>query len=446
MFQKKKLGGCFAALIGLLFIACAHGQEQRNAPESTTSLVVSREGCVWMAKQMDVAQRSLKAEEGGLIDGSIFLQDGSRKTLDAFAGKSATAMGHAVRFHKLKEHEHGYHYAFSVKYKDGKGETWYLSESPFYKDQFPHGINFDGNEVALWRKRADGKPDKLTQEFCTSDDIFDFAKGLLRPATILEKCRMAKLGRENECKDPATIHAFDLPKDRPIAYVGLIDANHRDDPVIASMVDDTKYLPELLVACGYKIAAVPAARYIPVMDDPASILEKHIREQKKKGIRDFYLNLTGHGNLWGVHFSEVLTSEKLSALFEAHQDCTFTVNTVACHGGGYGLLMKDWKDPAGVEGRVTMFLQVKSHGLNQEGRLKGVEGVNGAPKAHSTYYHVFLVKELLEGKSYGTAHLRADRAAKRIIPCDAEAWRSGKNGGIFTGRLWKGPPLLLVRS
>lgn len=458
MFQKKKLGDYFVVLVGFLFIACSlvHGQEKRHATVDTPLIAVSREGCVWMAKQMDVAQRSLKAEDGGLIDGSTFLQDGSKETLDIFVGKQASVWGNTVTFYKLKEKESGYQYAFSVKReKDEKEMIWYLSESPLYKDQFPRGKSIERNHIAIWRKWIDGKPDKLTQECCASSDLFDFVKQELRPAAILARCRAAELGRRNEYRDPARIHEFDLPKDRPIVYIGLIDANSQDDPIMASMVDDTKYLPELLVACGYKIAAATATRCISVMDDPVSILEKHIREQEKKETRDFYLNLTGHGSSMGVHFRyrkgeelrrEVLTPTKLFALFAAHPRCTFTVNTVACRGGGLGLLMKDWEDPAGVERRVTMFLQVKSHGLNQEGRLKGVAGVNGAPKAHSTYYHVFLTKNLLEGRGYGMAHILADKAAKCIIPCDAEAWRSGKDGGIFTGGLWRGPPQQLIRS
>lgn len=439
------------ACVGFLFLAVAlvQGQEKKTTPESVPLIAVTKEGRAWMAKQCDVARKSLNDEDGGLIDGSIFLQDGSKETLSAFAGKSATALGHTVTFRTLKESEYGYHYTFSVMHKNGTEEIWYLSESPLYKDQFPRGRPIERNHVAIWKKGTDGKPDKLTQEYCKSSDMFDFARQELRPATVLARCRAATLGRENEQKDPAKIHTFDLPKNRPIAYIGLIDANPRDDPIIASLVDDTKYWPELLVSCGYKVAAAPAARYIPVMDDPAAILEQHVQEQKKKGIRDFYLNLTGHGNLHGIHFlyadkekeihHEVLIPEKLFALFDAHQDCTFTVSTVGCHGGGFAPVVKDYKDPAGTDGRITIFLQVKSHGLNQEGRLKRVEGVKGAPKAHSTYYCVFFAQELLQGKSsYGVAHLRADEAAKRVIPCDAEVWRSGKNGGTVTGKLHYG--------
>lgn len=439
------------ACVGLLFltVALVQGQERKTTPESVPLMEVTKEGRAWMATQIDVAKKSLKGDDGGLIDGSTFLQEGSKEKLDALVGKSATALGHTVVFRKLKEPEYGYHYAFSVTYKGGMEETWYLSESPLYKDQFPRGRPVERNYIALWMKGADLQLEKLVQESCVASDIFDFAQQELRPATILARCRAAKVGRENEGKDPAKIHAFDLPKDRPIAYIGLIDANPRNDPIIASLVDDMKYWPELLVACGYKIAAAPAARYIPVADDPAVILEQHVREQKKKGIRDLYLNLTGHGNLGGIHFlytdkekeihHEVLTSEKLFALFDAHQDCRFTVSTVGCHGGGFAPAVQEYKDPAGIDGRITIFLQVKSHSVNQEGRLKGVEGVKGAPKAHSTYYCVFLAQELLQKKGgYGAAHLRADEAAKRIIPCDAEVWRSGKNGGIFTGKLHRG--------
>lgn len=449
---------CSVAL-GLLFLASlVQGQEKKAAPENTPLMTVSREGCVWMAKQINIAERSLKGEDGGLIDGSVFLSKELKEKLDPLTGTHATVLGYTVTFCAFHKPENGYHYAFCVQHTGGREETWYVSESPFYKDQFPKGLRPGAERLALWKGGANGKPDKRIQAFCSPDDLFDVKKKSLRPATVIAACWDATLSYKSECRDAARMRRFDLPKDRPIGYIGLIDANPFDDPIIASIVDDMKYWPELLVACGYKVLDDAAARYIPVADDPAVILTRSIEAQKKKGIRDFYLNLTGHGNPHGVHFRygkegqthhEVLTSAQLFALFDAHLDCTFTVSTVACHGGGYGPAMKRYKDPSGKDGRITIFLQTKGHGLNQEGRLKGVEGAKGAPKAHSTYYCVFFAKELLQGKGkggYGAAHLRADEASRKIIPSDPEVWRSGKSGGTVTGKLHHGAtPMTLTR-
>ena len=435
------------AVIGLLFLAFpVQGQEKKTA--EIPLMEVSKEGRAWMAKQVDIAQKSLKGEDGGLIDGSVFLSKERREKLDPLADTRATVLGYTVTFLKLKEPEYGYRYAFLLQHMGGSEETWYVSESPFYQDQFPGGLPPGLEYLALWKKGADGKPDKRMQTYCELSDIFYVAGKRMRPATVVAACRDAMLSYRSERRDAAQMQTFDLPMDRPIGYIGLIDANPFDDPIVASMVDDAKYWPELLAACGYKVVADAAARYIPVADDPAAILEKHVRAQKKKGIRDFYINLIGHGDSGGVHFSpEVLTSAQLFTLFDAHQDCTFTVSTVACQGGGYATAMKQYKDPSGKEGRITIFLQTKGHGLNQEGRLKGRKGVNGAPKAHSTYYGVFFAKELLQGKeSYGTAHLRADEASRMIIPSDPEVWKSGKNGGTVTGKLQRGAmPMTFTR-
>ena len=440
------------AVIGLLFLAFpAQGQEKKTA--EIPLMEVSKEGRAWMAKQVDIAQKSLKGEDGGLIDGSVFLSKERRKKLDHLSDTRATVLGYTVTFLKLKEPEYGYRYAFLLQHMGGSEETWYVSESPFYQDQFPGGLPPGLEYLALWKKGADGKPDKRMQTYCELNDLFNVIIKRMHPATVVAACRDAMLSYRSERRDAAQMQTFDLPKDSPIGYIGLIDANPFDDHIVASMVDDMRYWPELLAACGYKVVADAAARYIPVADDPAAILEKHVRAQKKKGIRDFYINLIGHGDSGGVHFSykkegetyhTVLTSGKLFALFDAHQDCAFTVSTVACQGGGYATAMKRYKDPSGKEGRITIFLQTKGHGLNQEGRLKGREGVNGAPKAHSTYYGVFFTKEILQGKGgYGAAHLRADEASRMIIPSDPEVWRSGKSGGTVTGRLQRGATSIL---
>ncbi|MBI2523716.1 hypothetical protein HYW11_00660 [Candidatus Peregrinibacteria bacterium] len=439
---------CTMAVIGLLFLASlVQGQEKKTA--ELPLMEVSKEGRAWMAKQVDIAQKSLKGEDGGLIDGSVFLSVERKVKLNSLAGARATVLGYTVSFFKLADPEDGYQYFFLLQHMGGSEERWYVSESPWYKDQFPEGIPPGLEYLALWKKGTDG-PDKRIQSYCELNDLFEVKEKSIHPATVIAACRDATLSYRSECRDAAKMQTFDLPKDRPIGYIGLIDANPFDDPIVASMVDDMRYWPEFLAACGYKVVADAAARYIPVADNPAAILARMIEEQKKKGIRDFYLNLAGHGNLWGVHFSykkdgktyyKVLTSEKLFALFDAHQDCTFTVSTVACQGGGYATAMKRYKDPSGQEGRVTIFLQTKGHGLNQEGRLKGMEGINGAPKAHSTYYNVFFVSELLHSQredtlgNYGAAHLRADRLSRMLIPSDPEVWRSGKSGGTVTGKL-----------
>jgi hypothetical protein len=157
-----------------------------------------------------------------------------------------------------------------------------------------------------------------------------------------------------------------------------------------------------------------------------------------KGIRNFYLNFAGHGNDSGIYFSlgawgsERLSPEGLHGVFSQFKDCKFVVDTVACYGGGMAEAMKAYKDPSGEEGRVMIKLQAKPGAFNQEGRLEGEQGLAGSPKVFSSYYQIFNAYYLMKGVSFGEAHLLADVAAKKLIPCDAEAWVSGKNGGRAT--------------
>lgn len=426
--------------------ALALGTSTEAHEETLEKITVTEEGKVWMEKQKDVAEKSLRGEAGGLIDGTTFLQEESKTQLDRCLG-TTTVLGHTITFTKLSKTEQGYFYAFHVKYKDEKEETWYLSESPFYRDQFPEGLSLGSNNVAFWLKKGEGV-DKFTQGYCRPREIFDFEKGTIAPATLLRKFQQAKEVRESEQNDPTNIRAFDLPRDKSIAYLGLIDANPLGDPVVSAMDDDVKYFPELLSSCGYQIVTDGASRYVPVGEEPADILKRHIGALHKQGVSHFYVKLSGHGNPSGVYFTypkdgeiyyEVLTPRELFEIFDVFPTCTFYVNTDACHGGGYAAAMKRYKDGEGAsEGRVTIFLQTKGYGWNQEGRLKDVPGIKGDPKAHSTYYGVFLANELLKGKgkgTYGALHLLADQASKLLIPSDPEVWRSGKDGGVSTAKI-----------
>jgi hypothetical protein len=96
--------------------------------------------------------------------------------------------------------------------------------------------------------------------------------------------------------------------------------------------------------------------------------------------------------------------------------------------------MKGYEDPSGRDGRITMKLQAKPYSYNQEGRLEGQTDARGIARPYSSYYQIFNAFFLIKGEGFGEAHYQADLAAKKLIPCDAEVWRSTPNGGRSTLR------------
>src|SRR5205823_1292883 len=147
---------------------------------------------------------------------------------------------------------------------------------------------------------------------------------------------------------------------------------------------------EMMNAAGYRFVSTPTSRTVRVNRSPAAILEDEIRALTTgdRPVSQVYLNIAGHGFAGGVRFHYTsdgredfsdLTPQQLKVLFSKFPKVKFVLSTVACLGGGYAGALKDYRDPTGEQGRVVAFLQSKGYGTNQEGRIKGEVGVNGAP-------------------------------------------------------------------
>ena len=419
-----------------------------QADEKLPVLPLSPEGQKWIDKQIDVAKKSLEGKDGGLVDASTFLSDDIRAQLTPLANVKDTHGKYTVTLRKLAKSEHGYDYAFDVVHKNGAKNVWYIGGAAWYKDQFPKGLPLSMHHTVLWKQGKCGKPDKLIQGCGRTENVFDFTKKTISADAVLTICKKAEESRSSEQKDAAGMQTFDLPRDRSIAYIGIADANPRNEPIIASITDDVRYWPEMLALCGYKIVADDTSRYVRAHEHPYNIVSHAVVAWKKKGVRDFYVRLCGHGNSGGIYFSwhtkkkefryACFSPEDHRRLLNAHPDCNFFIKSIACSGGGLAKEMESYRDPADKNGRVYVFLETKRHGYAQEGRLQGVEGQNGAPKPYSTYSTPFFVKKLVKGKgkvSYGQAYLYSDQESKKRISADIEVWKSGKGGGILTGHL-----------
>ena len=425
--------------------------------------VLSAKAKELIERHKDVFEKTRKNTNGGLIDASTFVSETQRADLDKLAGKKGGFGLVEFNFLRLQPKENGYQYALDVDYGNGEKERWYASVTVYYPDQYPDDIPLDQSSIALWKGTKDGGVDKLTHIETPYEPIFGGGE-YKNYDYLLKLLNEAKSNRTSELKDPAKVKDFDLPKNRQIGYIGLIDLEATADPFEAGSIDDVKCLPEIMNSIGYNFVVNKRGRNaIEVNANPKDVIEAEIQSFVNKGVTDICLKLSAHGNERGVYFqsqekgkSYVFTPRDLTGTLNKFLNCNFTIATDACSAGGFEDALKRYRDPSGVDGRVMLFVQSKILGYNQEGRLKGIPGQvnlqiiqipNGlisvpalskaqiSPKAFSTYYDTFLYNHLLNGERYGMAHWLADQDVKRLISCDAGVIKSTPGGGVSTSML-----------
>lgn len=416
----------------------APAREPVAIPEGVSRIGLSTEAEKWIKMQKDVALNSTLGEgKPRLIDGTRFLTKETADKLTKFDGLHDDSTGLSFK----KKEENGYKFVVTTR----SGDVWYVAECPYYRDQFPYGIPFSQGALEIYKKGSDS----LTQKEFKAPDVFKNASGqqgsqYIDFAALQRIITAAEANRASEVLDVIKVRDLKL-SDQVTGYVALIDYN-RSDPIMNGMIDDGKYFPQMMNSLKgedqlplYNLVSRNGSDFVKVDREPKQLLTEHVQGMYDQGVRRFYLNLCGHGNESGVWFNVgfralPLTPAGLHSIFSKFQDCEFVVDTLACYGGGMAEEMKSYRDPTGKEGRILIKLQAKPYSYNQEGRLVDEPGVRGEPKAYSSYYQVYNTFYLLEGKNFGEAHYLADLAAKKLIPCDAEAWSSGPSGGRTTAK------------
>lgn len=412
-------------------------------------IVLTEEGKKWIEKHKEVYEKTLKSEDGGLIDASTFISPKLRAKLFHLAAESKRSRNNnQVTIIKLNPPGNGYSIAFDVNI-DGAKERWYVSQEPYYRDQFPKDVLLGNTHLAFWKGTKDGGVDKLTQTFISYYNLFQ--NGKLNTGLLLERLKQAEIDRESERNDEANIRNFDLPKDRSIGYIGLVDYRWEVDPIIRANYDDTKFFPQLMNGLGYSFVSGNDGEPIVVTRPftPKQILLEQIRKSRESGIRDFYINIAAHGDETAMLFYDNVTKcpcnnlfpRDFIEIFNTFSDCTFTINPIPCYGGGLAGALNSYKDIKGEGERVKVFLRSKLFGTSQEGRFNEQNYESDIPTPFSMYYNVFLFNYLLSGKNYGEAHILADEASKKLVPCDPEVWKSTPNGGVRTSQINLGPKL-----
>lgn len=393
----------------------------------------------WAQLQSDIALNTIQGNSDGLrlVDASNFMTNETSRALSVYLPEfQKQDQQTGLQFSNVNED--GFKFAF----KTNDNQTWYLSETPNYRDQYPNGVEFSETSLVLRKKSDNG----LTQIEIPASEAF--SNGRINYHYIQSKMREAEQNRDSETNfsELQRIRELDLPKDRLIGYIGLVDSN-KSDPVILGIKDDVKRFPEMMNGLRdsqgnsrYNFVSTNNSESISVSRAPFDILAENIQAMHDQGVTDFYINVAGHGNQEGIFFERggmnpfgegnyfKLTANDLCVLFDRFPDCKFRVDTVACLGGGLADGIKQYNDSTGEDGRVIVKLQSKQNSINQEGRLSELteDGIN---KPHSSYYNVFYAQSLQLGLTEGSAHLRADMLTKRYGSSDAEIWTSGPRGG-----------------
>ncbi|MFA6917733.1 MAG: hypothetical protein WC285_02765 [Candidatus Gracilibacteria bacterium] len=236
----------------------------------------------------------------------------------------------------------------------------------------------------------------------------------------------ANFNYETERTKSGIVEKFDLPKDQPINYFAVFPETF--DPVISASLQASAILSNVLRRRYPNLVANQ-----PIFSgDPRTDLANAVESAYKGGCRYFYLDFYQHGTETNMAYEKTLTPADITAIVKKFPDAKFVVNTIACYGGGLrrGFAEQFMKDPS-LKDRVSLFLQTKpdvptlvGNALLFSDTVKSPDEI--AVKNMGTYYLVFLISALLEGKTYGQAVLFADKMAKEYVKTDAEEIINGE--------------------
>ncbi|MBM3231404.1 hypothetical protein FJZ28_03700 [Candidatus Peregrinibacteria bacterium] len=225
--------------------------------------------------------------------------------------------------------------------------------------------------------------------------------------------------RKSESADAAGMgKGFEPAKNEPMGYIELSDLSDR---LTSEIAQENREFSKLLSE-RYNLYKTPEGTIDGSVKNPANALREQIGTLMKNGIKNIYININAHGSESGMGFGpNELRAEQLTAIFKEFPDCKFTVNNIACHGGGLAEEMQKFKDTGGESGRVTVFTQTKEEVVN-------LARSTADEQTTSTAYNAALAKYLAQGVngrpgrrlSYGEAHLYADKDAKKAQVTDAE--------------------------
>ncbi len=246
---------------------------------------------------------------------------------------------------------------------------------------------------------------------------------------ILDAKRYAQL----EKTDGADMKNFDVA--RPGEKLGYLELRDATDEKLITKIDRSKY-PQIL-AKRYAVYQHPNGRIDAKITSYAKEqLMSRLQDMHNVGVRNFYIDVNAHGYDDGIYIGQDrIDPSFFTEMFNTYKDCTFTLNTIACHGGGMKNEMEKFQEK-NKEGRVTVITQSKNDVSNTAYAIKENNNYN-----YDTLYNSILIRYLMQGYdaqysgeklTYGQAHLLADKETKLLTGHDAEVVRSGTNGSKYT--------------
>lgn len=324
--------------------------------------------------------------------------------------------------------ENGVRHAIVYKGKDGAEHIFHIKTDNF--------LSKDAKELDLVYAPGSAGSERFSSTYSVSGAYHMelFLKGLPKWE---EHFLRAQHDFEEAKADLAQVASFDLPRNRPVGYLGFSGMGDAENKRMWSeTLKQDHVLPQLMSACGYQMVCRDKTKVVEELrEEPEKLIEKRVKELYDSGVRDFFLNFNMHGDYLDMvcHWdtatekdkTSTLSPQKLQAIFEKYKDCKFTVNSHACHGGGLAPMMREFRDfPGAPEGRVTVFVHTKEDSVNKPNGLgyqrtfllqlaQRIRGDKGAPA------------------NYGESHMRADAAVRRVehqgsewLHNDPECWRS----------------------
>ena len=307
-------------------------------------------------------------------------------------------------------------------YIDNDLNKWQLSESAWYKDQYP-----DGNP---WYRQIILKD--TTRQKQVVFEYNEFVNNVNSWTFLNKKINSAISDYESEKNDVADIKAFDIPKNEKVLYFSMSDANNHDD-VIMWLRKDWEYLWDIIKERNTHQDSVFFNEAIDSNDNPSELLEKQFIYASNNNINNIVLNFLWHWSESYISFSWwKLKISVIKELLLEYPGINVVINTVACHWWGIESLSK--LKNLNREWTLTTFLQVQEHVVNQEWRINWVVWENNSPKIFSSYYNIYLHYHLTEflDKTFWEAHLYADKMAKKLVWNNAQAITNDWKGQVNT--------------
>ncbi|MDD5623634.1 MAG: hypothetical protein PHI23_02915 [Candidatus Peribacteraceae bacterium] len=446
-------------------------------PEGTERLDLSSspEAKQWAEKMVRTARASREGgkDPEGVFDSSNWLSDELKEWLNARVveygadgqpklenGRAYASLTGGGRIELARTNENGYQFCFRVIDANNKVEEWYISEARWYKDQFrsftPNGY-YDAtgrlnsgctNFLAIWKKGADGKPDKQTQYLeqignlmtgSGNQQTIDFSK-IVSQGGMIDRARQM---RAKEVGNAAWAKNFDFAGN-PWGYVSMHSAD-TSDILGGAHKDGSEYLPRFMNSLTdekgnprYNFLTLAGEEVSTDNGKPVDVLtDKLTRLLDEKKVDHFYLNFGAHGGLGGIALpGGTLTPEDFRdkiLLNPKFAECSFFVNTDACFTGGMAKMMESFVDTVGkMDGRIRMRFSTKNNVVGTEGRTNSTHTASNGEIVNdilSDYHMIFFTRFMKEnpGMKAGEAHYLADLEAKKYVPMNSEMWVSHTN-------------------